>query len=114
MEINKHLGWIYPKDQDVASTQDIRDIINSQKGQNGGIATLDNNGKISSSQLPSYVDDVLEYNNKASFPETGEESKIYVDKTTNHTYRWSGSTYILIGGVSNLLDGSTFGSIRGI
>ena len=114
MEVNKHLGWIYPKDQDVASMQDIRDIINSQKGQNGGIATLDNNGKISSSQLPSYVDDVLEYNDKASFPETGEESKIYVDKTTNHTYRWSGSTYILIGGVSNLLDGSTFGSVRGV
>lgn len=47
---------------------------------------LDNN-KIPSSLLPSYVDDVLEYANKASFPTTGESGKIYIAKDTNITYR---------------------------
>ena len=53
-------------------------------------------GKIPESFLPSYVDDVLEYANKASFPTSGETGKIYVDTTTNLTYRWSGSTYVEI------------------
>ena len=50
-------------------------------------------GKIPASQLPSYVDDVLEYANKASFPATGESGKIYLDLATNLTYRWSGTAY---------------------
>ncbi len=55
------------------------------------------NGLVPSSQLPSYVDDVLEYTNYASFPATGEAGKIYVDKSAvNKAYRWSGSAYILI------------------
>jgi hypothetical protein len=55
------------------------------------------NGTVPSSQLPSYVDDVLEYTNYASFPATGETGKIYVDKSAvNKAYRWSGSAYVLI------------------
>ena len=42
-------------------------------------------GTVPTSVLPSYVDDVLEYTAKANFPATGEEGKIYVDKTTNLT-----------------------------
>ena len=53
-------------------------------------------GKVPSSQLPSYVDDVLEYSAKSSFPTTGESGKIYVDIATNKTYRWSGSAYVEI------------------
>jgi hypothetical protein len=53
-------------------------------------------GKIPSTQLPSYVDDVLEYANLAGFPETGETGKIYVALNTNETYRWSGSAYVRI------------------
>ena len=53
-------------------------------------------GVFDQARLPSYVDDVLEYTNLASFPVTGETGKIYVDLTTNKTYRWSGSTYIYI------------------
>ena len=49
-----------------------------------------------SSQLPSYVDDVLEYSAKSNFPSAGESGKIYVDTTTNLTYRWSGSAYVEI------------------
>lgn len=59
-------------------------------------ADLDTNGKVPSSQLPSYVDDVLEYNGKSNFPSTGETGKIYVDIATNLTYRWSGSAYVEI------------------
>lgn len=54
-------------------------------------------GIISQENLPSYVDDVLEYSNKSSFPNTGETGKIYIDTSTNLTYRWGGSTYVEIG-----------------
>ena len=53
-------------------------------------------GTVPTASLPSYVDDVLEYTNKASFPATGQTGKIYVDKATNLTYRWSGSAYVQI------------------
>lgn len=62
----------------------------------GNYATLGNDGKIPSSQLPSYVDDVLEYNSRSAFPATGEAGKIYIAKDTNKTYRWSGSDYVVI------------------
>lgn len=50
-------------------------------------------GKVPAAQLPSYVDDVLEYEDRAHFPATGEAGKIYVALDTNKTYRWSGSAY---------------------
>ena len=53
-------------------------------------------GKIPSSQLPSYVDDVLEYTSRSAFPATGESGKIYVTLDANLTYRWTGSTYVEI------------------
>lgn len=53
-------------------------------------------GTIPTENLPSYVDDVVEYDKQASFPPTGEAGKIYVDTTTNKTYRWSGSGYVEI------------------
>jgi hypothetical protein len=68
----------------------------SQKGTANGVAELDENGKILSSQLPSYVDDVLEYDDLSSFPETGETGKIYIALDTNLSYRWSGTTYVEI------------------
>ena len=57
-------------------------------------AELDESGKVLSSQLPSYVDDVLEYNSEDNFPETGESGKIYISLNSNKTYRWSGSVYV--------------------
>jgi hypothetical protein len=71
-------------------------IPNSQMGVVNGVATLDASGKISTSQLPSYVDDVLEYTSVSAFPATGEAGKIYVDTTANITYRWGGSSYVEI------------------
>ena len=58
------------------------------------VATLDGNGKVPSSQLPSYVDDVEEYADRAHFPTTGETDKIYVAVDTGFTYRWSGTQYV--------------------
>lgn len=71
-------------------------VKRSEMGKANGVATLGADGKVPTSQLPSYVDDVLEYENKAAFPTTGEEGKIYVVKDTNLTFRWSGSSYVEI------------------
>ena len=71
-------------------------VKRSEMGVANGVATLGGDGKVPSAQLPSYVDDVLEYDKKASFPTTGETGKIYVAKDTNLTYRWGGSTYVEI------------------
>ena len=68
-------------------------IPSTDKGANGGVAELDSNGKVPSSQLPSYVDDVLSYSSQSAFPATGETGKIYIAEDTNKTYRWSGSAY---------------------
>jgi hypothetical protein len=68
----------------------------SEKAQPNGYASLDSTGKVPSAQLPSFVDDVLEYINLAGFPVTGETGKIYVALDTNKTYRWSGSAYVEI------------------
>lgn len=54
------------------------------------------NGKVPSDQLPSYVDDVIEFSSLLDFPQIGESGKIYIDVSTNSCYRWSGSTYIEI------------------
>lgn len=65
-------------------------------------------GIIDSSNLPSYVDDVLEYANFSSLPPTGESSKIYITIDTNRSYRWSGSQYVQITDTTAL-----WGSITG-
>lgn len=71
-------------------------VKRTEMGVANGVATLGADGKVPSGQLPSYVDDVLEYENKASLPAKGETGKIYVAKDTNLTYRWSGSAYVEI------------------
>ena len=53
-------------------------------------------GTISAANLPSYVDDVLEYASLSKFPTTGESGKIYTALDTNKIYRWSGSAYVVI------------------
>lgn len=80
---------------DTAITNSLNAFI-STKGQPGGLAELDSTGKVPAAQLPSYVDDVLEYSTKAQFPQTGETGKIYVAKDTNLTYRWTGTQYLEI------------------
>ena len=71
-------------------------LLTSLKGAANGLAELDATGRVPSGQLPSYVDDVLEYANLAAFPATGETSSIYVALDTNLIYRWSGTAYVEI------------------
>jgi hypothetical protein len=60
------------------------------------VATLGSDGKVPAAQLPSYVDDVLEFANLAGFPASGSSGIIYVTQDANKTYRWSGSAYVEI------------------
>jgi len=62
-------------------------------GVANGVAELDAAGKVPSSQLPSFVDDVIEVADYDHLPITGESGKIYVTLDTNKTYRWTGSGY---------------------
>ena len=92
----------------LATSNDIRaletkteDLKNSKldaslKGAANGVAELDANGKVLTSQLPSFVDDVIEAENFAVLPNEGETGKIYVTLDDNKTYRWSGSAYVEI------------------
>lgn len=80
---------------DTTITNSLNAFI-STKGQPSGLAELDSTGKVPAAQLPSYVDDVLEFSTKAQFPQTGETGKIYVSKDTNLTYRWTGTQYLEI------------------
>jgi hypothetical protein len=68
----------------------------TQKGAANGVAELNAEGLVPTSQLPSYVDDVLEFADLASLPTTGETGKIYVTQDDNLTYRWSGTDYVEI------------------
>lgn len=80
---------------DTTITNSLNAFI-STKGQPGGLAELDSTGKVPAAQLPSYVDDVLEFSTKAQFPQIGETGKIYVSKDTNLIYRWTGTQYLEI------------------
>jgi hypothetical protein len=83
----------------------------ANKGVANGYAGLDSSGKIASSHLPSYVDDVLEYANLAAFPATGDSGKIYIAIDSAKVYRWSGSAYVEIsaspGSTDAVPEGST-------
>lgn len=83
-------------------------VLKDKLGKPNGVATLNQEGKVPTEQLPSYVDDVVEYDKKSQFPQTGEGGKIYVDKSTNKTYRWGGTSYVLIS--SSLALGETSGT----
>jgi hypothetical protein len=83
-----------------------------------GIAGLDSGGLVPATQLPSYLDDVLEYATFSLFPATGETGKIYICDTpytqngfTSSQFRWSGSAYVAIvaspGSTDSVTEGST-------
>ena len=60
----------------------------NQKGTASGLATLGSDGKVPSTQLPSYVDDVIEVATEAARPEKGESGKIYITADTDLIFRW--------------------------
>ena len=81
----------------------------SEKGAADGVAELDSNGLVPSSQLPSFVDDVVEgfYHNGGFYEDAahtnaiqGESGKLYVDlssgQPSKNVYRWSGRVFVVI------------------
>lgn len=89
------------------TSADFNVVSTSSVGTANGIAELDSTGRVPSSQLPSYVDDVVEgyYNatNDMFYADSmqtqaidGETGKIYLNLTTNIIYRWGGSRYVKI------------------
>jgi hypothetical protein len=86
-------------DGSISAQADLQNVLNAK-------ADLVS-GKVPASQLPSYVDDVLEFANLAALPTTGETGKIYITLDTNKIYRWSGSTYI------EITQGGVWGTITG-
>lgn len=85
----------YPTEKLVKDSLNAK-LATSLKGAVNGLAELDSTGKVPSSQLPSYVDDVIEVASYSNLPTTGETGKIYVTLDTNKTYRWSGTAYVEI------------------
>jgi hypothetical protein len=83
----------------------------ANKNANNGYAGLDAGGKVAAAQLPSYVDDVLEFSNFAGFPAEGETGKIFIAIDTGKVYRWSGSAYVEIvaspGSTDSVTEGTT-------
>lgn len=94
----------YAKSEDIKKTYATKQEVSAgkldytaenaaNKGKANGYASLGGDGKVPADQLPSYVDDVLEFASKTNFPSTGEKGKIYVDLSTENIFRWSGTTY---------------------
>ena len=77
----------------VLDAADVGAVDVALVGAPDGVAELDSGGLVPSSQLPSYVDDVIEAANFAALPGTGATGKIYVTLDNNLTFRWSGSAY---------------------
>lgn len=94
---------------DIISALGYTPISELEKGANSGIAELDDNGKVLTSELPSYVDDVEEFNNLVELQKhTGEASKIYITLDDNKCYRWGGTAYVEIS--SSITLGETSGT----
>ena len=100
-------SWAKAATKPSYTASEVGAIDSSLKGANSGVAELDATGKVPSSQLPSYVDDIIEgylnstdgkfYEDSSYTTEiTGETGKIYVTLDTNKSYRWSGSAFVEI------------------
>ncbi len=92
IEINVNKGSSYAKWGTILGT------LSDQTDLQGALDLKANlvDGKVPASELPSYVDDVIEVADYAALPTTGETGKIYITLDTNKVYRWSGSVYIEI------------------
>ena len=96
-------AWAKESTKPTYTASEVGAIPLTAKGAASGVAELDSGGRVPSSQLPSYVDDIIEgyYYNNAFYEDNGyqveitpESGKIYLDLVSNNVYRWGGSTYI--------------------
>lgn len=101
---NNLIRWVADNYMSVSGEIFLTSRLLGQRGGKG-VASLDFDGKIPTSQLPSYVSDVLEFASFDRFPAKGEVNKIYIALDTNKTYRWGGTVYVEIG--SSLALGET-------
>lgn len=97
-------AWAKAATKPSYTASEVGAIPSTDKGANNGVASLDSSGKVPSSQLPSYVDDVVEGYYDSTTDRFYEEStfetvippvdgKSWVDVSTNKSYRWTGSVY---------------------
>ena len=112
IDTNAYLTGITSSDVTTALGFTPENVAN--KGIANGYASLNEDGKVPSSQLPSYVDDVIEVSSFGTLPTTGETGKIYITLDTNKIYRWSGSVYVEVsssaavwGGITGTLSAQT-------
>lgn len=108
---NTRTGAVVLSSSDVTTALTFTPENAGNKGIAGGYASLDGSGLVPSTQLPSYVDDVLEYADLASLPVTGTTGKIYVTLDTNKIYRWSGSAYIEVSSGGSSVWGAITGTL---
>jgi len=106
IEINVNRGSSFAKWGTILGTlsdqTDLQDALDLKANLVGG--------KVPASELPSYVDDVVEVANYAALPATGETGKMYVTLDNNKIYRWSGSVYIEIA-ANNAIWGAITGTL---
>ena len=93
-DYTRESSWILIGDTSELNSK-VQQFINS-KGAPNGLASLNESGVIPSTQLPSYVDDVVEVAAFSNLPSKGESGKIYIVTSTNIQYRWSGAAYVEI------------------
>lgn len=95
-------GLVADNVQEAIDSLNATTVKTAEKGQPDGVASLDSNGLVPASQLPSYVDDVLEVDTYAELPIVGESGKIYIvvnDETNGgdtSSYRWTGTVYAMV------------------
>lgn len=90
------------RDNEIVTAEALQDLngrVTTSSADLSGKADLVD-GKVPASQLPSFVDDVIEVGTYSNLPVEGESGKIYIVTDTNKSYRWSGSTYFEIAGGS--------------
>jgi hypothetical protein len=103
IEININKGSSFARWGDILGNlpdqEDLQNVLNLKADLVGGL--------VPASQLPSYVDDIIEVANYAALPTTGEVDKIYITLDTNKVYRWGGSSYVEIASNSAVWGGIT-------
>jgi hypothetical protein len=108
----KDAAWIEAAAKAYVDSADVLKEDKANKGAANGYASLDAGAKVPAAQLPSYVDDVLEYASTGAFPTTGTTGVIYVALNTGKIYRWSGSAYIEISPSPGSTDAVPEGSVN--